>query len=86
MSTSTPDPSTATPAPTFYTVNRVQDGEQVRAELDIDTAKSECAILNAQARMPIGQTMDGTALYASMVSGEISRFEVRSATTPLVVA
>lgn len=67
------------PLPVLYTVNRVQDGEQVRADLPLEDAQSECNILNAQARQSVGQTLDGIAIYGSMINGEISRFEVRSA-------
>lgn len=95
MSTSSPDSSSGTsstttdtttsaaptpaPAPSLYTVNRSQDGAVVRAELSIDEAKSECNILNAQARIPAGQGLDGRQIYGSMFHGEISRYEVRSA-------
>lgn len=69
----------ATDPPALYTVHRSQDGAEVRAQLELDQATEECAILNAQARMPVGQTVGGTALYASMYHGEVARYEVRSA-------
>lgn len=84
-STGRPAPAGAPPAPDpTYTVNRVQDGAQVRAELSLEDAQGECAILNAQARMPAGQTVDGLPIYAGMFLGEISQYEVRS-TSGLVV-
>jgi hypothetical protein len=74
------DTSTPDPVPTdLFSVHRSQDGAQVRAELSLTDAQSECNILNAQARMNVGQTVDGIALYGSMYHGEISRYEVRSA-------
>ncbi len=71
-------PDSETPSET-YTVCRSQDGSLVRCELSFEDATSECAILNAQARQPAGQTVDGIAIYASMYLGEVSRYEVRSA-------
>jgi hypothetical protein len=64
--------------PQTYTVARAQDGAQVRAELTLDQAKDECAMLNAQARNAVGQTVDGHPIYGSMIHGEVSRYEVRS--------
>lgn len=73
------DQSAENPASTLYTVCRAQDGALVRSELPLDIATSECAILNAQARIAVGQTRDGRAIYGSMFHGEISQYEVRSA-------
>lgn len=66
------------PTPALYTVNRVQDGAQVRAELSLEDAQEEKANLNAQARLVAGQTVDGIPIYGSMYHGEICRYEVRS--------
>jgi hypothetical protein len=63
----------------MYTVHRVQDGMQDRAEMTIGQARAECAMLNAQARIVVGQTSDGAPIYRSKVHGEISRYEIRSA-------
>ena len=61
-----------------FSVVRAQDGAKVRAELSLEDAHSECAVLNAQARTPVGMTVDGTCIYGSMFHGEISRYEIRS--------
>jgi hypothetical protein len=66
------------PARELYTVNRVQDGAEVRRELGLSAAEDEVAMLNAQARVTTGQTIDGFPIYGSMIRGEISRYEIRS--------
>lgn len=66
------------PARELCTVNRVQDGAEVRRKLKLQAAKDEAAMLNAQARVLTGQTVDGLPIYASMVHGEVCRYEVRS--------
>jgi len=78
------DASAPAQAPERYSVNRVQDGAEVRSQLSLDDATAEAAILNAQARQCVGQTVDGTAIYGSMYHGEICRYEVRS-TSGLVI-
>jgi len=71
-----------------YTVNRTQDGAEVRAGLSLDDATGECAILNAQSRMQVGltspvrdaeQRLMGAVrpIYGSMFNGEICRYEIR---------
>lgn len=83
-------------APQTYTVCRAQDGAQVRAELTLKCAREECANLNAQSRIQTGTMAavydaQGTlvqapaAIYASMIHGEISRYEIRS-TSGLVIS
>ena len=81
------------PAPDMsgtYTVNRSQDGAQVRAQLTLGEAQSECAILNAQARQQRGVTAPvldnrgqmvraAEAIYGSMFHGAVARYEIRSA-------
>jgi hypothetical protein len=66
------------PARELYTVNRVQDGAEVRRELKLSEATDEAAMLNAQARVLTGQTVDGVPIYASMIHGEVCRYEARS--------
>ncbi len=83
---------TETPAktPEYYTVNRVQDGAEIRSQLPLDAAQRECADLNAQARQQIGMTQavcdhagvtirPAVPVFASMFHGEVCRYEVRSA-------
>lgn len=99
MSTSSakaaPDPTPAVP-PDLYTVNRSQDGAEVRRELSLQDAQSECAILNGQSRTQVGCTAPvyddrggmvraATPIYGSMFQGQISRYEVRSMRTGLVI-
>jgi hypothetical protein len=77
-------------------VHRVQDGAQDRAELTLAEARRECADLNAQARILVGtmgpvyddngaMVQAPAPIYASMIHGEISQYEVRS-TAGLVIA
>ena len=78
------------PAPVLYTVNRVADGAEVRAQLSLADAQSECATLNVQARQQVGITAPvydargGTVhpaqpIYGSMFQGQLAQYEVRSA-------
>jgi hypothetical protein len=71
--------------PECYTVNRVQDEAEVRRALKLNEATDEAASLNAQARVLTGQTVHGFPIYASMLHGEVCRYEVRSM-SGLVVA
>lgn len=86
----TGDPAPTPTPPALYTVNRSQDGAQVRAELSLSNAQSECATLNAQARMQVGLTKPvydergglvraAQPIMASMFHGQASQYEVRSA-------
>lgn len=92
----TPAANKPAESPEKCTVNRVQDGAEVRAELTVDQARSECAMLNAQARIQVGTTAPvydergslergPLPIYGSMYYGEISRYEVRS-TSGLVLS
>lgn len=69
---------TSEETPTHYSVHRVQDGAQVRAELPLEIAQRERDDLNASARLQVGQTQDGRPIYGGMYHGEICRYEVRS--------
>lgn len=89
--TSTKTNPADTPAPpALYTVNRSQDGAQVRTQLSLTDAQSECTMLNAQARMQVGLTAAtydarggmvraAQPIYGSMFHGQMTRYEVRSA-------
>lgn len=100
MSTDDSTPDTGgdtTPAPpVLYSVNRSQDGAQVRSGLSLSDAQSEANILNAQARMQVGLTTSvydergglvraAQPIMASMFMGQVSQYEVRS-TDGLVVS
>lgn len=73
-----------------YKVTRAQDGAEVRAELSLAQARRECGDLNAQARQQVGLTdffrdeqgnvvTPPQPIYGSMIQGEISKYEIRSA-------
>lgn len=90
MADSTEAAAAATVVPAVYSVHRSQDGAQVRAELSLDDAQAECAMLNAQARVQVGTTpaiydrrggmVRGTQpIYGSMFHGQVSCYEIRSA-------
>lgn len=77
------------PRPALYTVNRSQDGAQVRAQLSLTDAQAECTMLNAQARMQVGLTAAtydarggmvraAQPIYGSMFHGQMTQYEVRS--------
>lgn len=77
-------------APSLYSVNRSQDGAEVRAQLSLDDAKRECSNLNASARIQVGMTeavrdaggmtiKPSVPIFASMYHGQICTYEVRSA-------
>lgn len=80
-------------APVTYGVYRQQDGAQIVVQVDAGTAKSECARLNAEARVQVGTIHEavgvdeygqpivqdtGKPRYAGMFLGELVRYEVRS--------
>lgn len=63
-----------------YNVHKVQDGSQIVTGVSLALARSEAARLCAEARVRVGSTIDGVPIYAGMAHGEISRYEVRTAT------
>jgi hypothetical protein len=80
-------------APTLYGVYRVQDGAQIVTDVDSATATSECARLNAEARVVVGEIHEvvghdeygqaivratGKPKYHGMYLGELVRYEARS--------
>lgn len=62
-----------------YNVHKVQDGSQIVTGVSLALARSEAARLNAEARVVDRIDSEGRTIYAGMVNGEISRYEVRSA-------
>ena len=67
--------------PSLYNVHRQQDGAQVVTGVDLDTAQSEKARLNAEACVLVGRVLIGEKYveqYAGMYHGEIVRYEVRT--------
>lgn len=74
----------------LYHVHKAQDGSQIVTGVPLAVARSEAARLNAEARVQVGTMAavydrDGAMvqapapIFAGMVHGEISRYEVRSA-------
>jgi hypothetical protein len=64
----------------LYNIHREADGAQVGTGVDLDTARSEVARLNAEAKVTNPDTGKPTAMYL----GEVCRYEIRS-TEGLVV-
>lgn len=62
-----------------YNVHKVQDGSQIITGVSLALARSEAARLNAEARVVDRIDSEGRTIYAGMVNGEISQYEVRSA-------
>lgn len=78
---STRERAMARKPPQKYNVHRAKDGAQIITGVSLGLARSECARLNAEARVPIGVHLPDHPTPdrpTGMYLGEVTRYEVQT--------